>query len=91
VKNHAWLIITVKGKEWIYDPTIKKFVEELPILMPLEEGKRYWRVRGLLEELRRKNAEREKAEEKYKGVGVREGEQKVSEVSEEDKAAILWL
>ena len=93
VKNHAWLIITVKGKEWIYDPTIKKFVKELPILIPLEEGEKYWKVRGLLEELKRKNAEREKAEEKYKSAsdGVREEGQGVSGASEEGKAAILWL
>ena len=92
VKNHAWLIITVKGKRWIYDPTIKKFVEELPILMPLEEGKKYWRVKGLLEELRKGGKkEGEGVEEKYKGVSERREEQKVSETSEEDKAAILWL
>jgi len=93
VKNHAWLIITVKGKEWIYDPTIKKFVKELPILIPLEEGEKYWRVKGLLEELKRKSAEREKAEEKYKSANdsAREERQGASETSEEDKAAILWL
>ncbi|MCD6210847.1 MAG: hypothetical protein J7J01_08195, partial [Methanophagales archaeon] len=59
VRNHAWLIITVKGKKWIYDPTIKKFVEELPILIPLDEGKKYWKVRGLLEELKREKGGRE--------------------------------
>jgi len=93
VKNHAWLIITVKGKEWIYDPTIKKFVKELPILIPIEEGEKYWKVRGLLEELKRKSAEREKAEEKYKSANdsAREERREVSETGEEGKAAILWL
>ena len=93
VKNHAWLIITVKGKKWIYDPTIKKFVKELPILIPLEEGEKYWKVRGLLEELRRKSAEREKAEEKYKSANdsAREERRGVSETGEEGEAAILWL
>ena len=98
VRNHAWLIITIKGKKWIYDPTIKKFVKELPILVPLGEGKKYWKVRGLLEELRRRG-EKEREEEKEKeregrdgkGSGVREKERGMSEAEEEEKAAILWL
>jgi len=92
VRNHAWLIITVKGRRWIYDPTIKKFVEELPILIPLEEGEKYWKVKGLLEELKRgRKVEKEKVGEKYKGVSERGKGQKASEVSEEDRAAILWF
>lgn len=99
VRNHAWLIITIKGEKWIYDPTIKKFVKELPILVPLEEGKKYWKIRGLLEELRRRVGEKGREEEKEKekegqdgkGSGVREKERGMGEAEEEEKAAILWL
>jgi len=97
VRNHAWLIITIKGKKWIYDPTIKKFVKELPILIPLDEGKKYWKVRGLLEELKREKGggeggkEGERREQERVGSGVREKERGIGEAEGEEKAAILWL
>jgi len=37
VKNHAFLIIKVNGKRYLYDPTIKLFVPSLPIFHPISK------------------------------------------------------